>query len=262
MPRVIISWIALLWMVTSFASAVVILAGLFTSSWLIRIETVESRRFTECPTNVHPSLIFPVYPEPSVNVFQFESKASDSPSIGPWFRCQLACTTVRNIWSITWFTSTSQMMRCQLSLWGFGERPAQANTLTWTSAGLCLTGCVLLLISIIMVLSTICKRNVCDRSVHSFTGAIQGLSDILLVAGLIMWPIGWDSVTIREVCGGSVGPYTKGNCTFGWGPIAVGFGVLLLFVSSLLAGAADKSLGAHTTTRQMLMDGKTCIFVH
>lgn len=40
-------------------------------------------------------------------------------------------------------------------------------------------------------------------------------SDILLVAGLIIWPIGWDSVTIREVCGGSVGPYAKGNCTFG-----------------------------------------------
>lgn len=48
----------------------------------------------------------------------------------------------------------------------------------------------------------------------------------------------------------------------GWGPIAFGFGVLLLFISSLLAGAADKSLSSHTTTRQMLMDGKTCIFVH
>ncbi|VDP81366.1 unnamed protein product [Echinostoma caproni] len=85
---------------------------------------------------------------------------------------------------------------------------------------------------------------------------------ILLVAGLIIWPIGWDSVTIREVCGGAVGPYTKGNCEFGWGPIAAGFGTLLLFISSLLAGAVDKSLSTHAATRQMLLDGKTCVFLH
>ncbi|THD28491.1 Lipoma hmgic fusion partner protein [Fasciola hepatica] len=262
MPRVILSWIALLWISLSCASTVIILTGLFTSAWLRRVETVESRRFTECPSNIYPSLIFPIYPELSEKVISTDSKASDSPSIGPWFRCQLACTTARNVWPFTWSTSTNQMMRCQLALRGFGDRPAQANALTWTSAVLYLTGSVLLCISTIMVLFTICKRNICDRSMHSFTGAIQGLSDILLVAGLIIWPIGWDSVTIREVCGGSVGPYAKGNCSLGWGPVAVGVGVLLLFISSLLAGAADKSLSTHAATRQMLLDGKTCVFLH
>ncbi|OON22476.1 hypothetical protein X801_01625, partial [Opisthorchis viverrini] len=80
---------------------------------------------------------------------------------------------------------------------------------------------------------------------------------LLLIFGLLLWPIGWESVTVREVCGGSVGPYSRGNCTIGWAPICAGVGALLLFICALLAMAVDKSITTNAATRQMLLEGKT-----
>ncbi|KAF8568529.1 hypothetical protein P879_07116 [Paragonimus westermani] len=85
---------------------------------------------------------------------------------------------------------------------------------------------------------------------------------LVLFTGLIVWPIGWDSVTVREVCGGTVGPYSKGNCTFGWAPLCAGFGFLLLFACALLAIAVDKSITTHEATRKMLLEGKNFVFLH
>ncbi|VDP83792.1 unnamed protein product [Echinostoma caproni] len=180
MPRIILSWVALLWIILSVISTVIILTGLFTSSWLRRIETDESRRFTECPISFYPSLVFPI-DSGAIRTIPSRGGVSDSPSIGPWLRCQMSCVASRNEWSFTWRTpGANQIMRCQLALHGFGERPAPANALVWTAASLCLVGSILLVIATLMVLSSICKRNICDRSVHSCTGAIQGLSGELV----------------------------------------------------------------------------------
>ncbi|CAH8485029.1 unnamed protein product [Schistosoma turkestanicum] len=77
-----------------------------------------------------------------------------------------------------------------------------------------------------------------------------------------MWPAGWDSVTIREVCGGSVGPYSKGNCSIGWAPLTSIFGIILLLISAILSIAVDKSITTQTATRQILLNEKSCVFLH
>ncbi|KAA3680157.1 uncharacterized protein DEA37_0007717 [Paragonimus westermani] len=66
--------------------------------------------------------------------------------------------------------------RCQLALWGFGERPAQANKVMWATGGLFLIGHILLVISQFFVTLSLCKREICERSLLSFTGSVQGLA--------------------------------------------------------------------------------------
>ncbi|VDP20007.1 unnamed protein product [Schistosoma margrebowiei] len=85
--------------------------------------------------------------------------------------------------------------------------------------------------------------------------------NLILLTSIIMWPAGWDSVTIREVCGGSVGPYSKGNCSIGWAPLASICGIILLLISAILSIAVDKSITTQTATRQILMNEKSCVFL-
>ncbi|KAF5402564.1 Lipoma hmgic fusion partner protein [Paragonimus heterotremus] len=254
MPRIIISWIAIVWITLSTLSTCVILASLLNSAWLLRIDSAESRRLSVCPRT---SLQSELQTSPSNHLRQ-------PPSIGPWTRCQVSCVSPQTDWSSTVSGNEVAMYeeRCQLALWGFGERPAPANKVMWATGGLFLIGNIFLIISQLFVTLSLCKREICERSLLSFTGSVQGLADLILFTGLIVWPIGWDSVTVREVCGGNVGPYSKGNCTFGWAPLCAGCGFLLLFVCALLAIAVDKSITTHEATRKMLLEGKNFVFLH
>ncbi|CAL8072407.1 unnamed protein product [Calicophoron daubneyi] len=260
MARIILSCIALTWICLSLFAAVLINVGLFTSAWLIRVDTMETRRLINCP------LLFSIYAHGNEVVNSSPGSETDMiirpPSIGPWLRCQTACNSPPEWWSLRWETRNGPPIRCQVSLWGFGIRPAKANAISWTTSVLFLLGCALMTLSIPFVVFSMCKRDLCDHSLFSFTGAVQGLGDLLLFVGLILWPIGWDSITIREVCGGAVGPYSKGNCTFGWGPICTIAGVVLTFVCALLSVSVDRTIRTHNAMRQMLLNGKNCVFLH
>ncbi|KAH8859904.1 Lipoma hmgic fusion partner protein, partial [Schistosoma japonicum] len=85
---------------------------------------------------------------------------------------------------------------------------------------------------------------------------------LILLTSLIVWPAGWDSVTVREVCGGSVGPYSKGNYSMSWAPLTAICGIILLLISAILSIAVDKSITTQTATRQILLNEKSCVFLH
>lgn len=252
MPRVVLSWTALTWITLSILCEVMVFSSLFSSSWLQRIDTVESRLLTDCPQASNLAA--------SEKLATLLSIPRQFPSIGPWFRCQMSCR-FRNRHRSPSFEQSSPSELCQLAMWGFGDRPSSGNGIIWSAACFCLAGCAFLSISLFFLLISLCKREICERSILSFTASVQGLADLLLLFGLLIWPVGWDSVTVREVCGGSVGPYSRGNCTIGLAPIIAGCSVLLLFVCALLAIAVDKSLYTHSATRQMLLNGKTCMFL-
>ncbi|GAA52551.1 lipoma HMGIC fusion partner-like 2 protein [Clonorchis sinensis] len=255
MPRIVLSWITLIWISLSIFSLSTIWISLISSPWLVRTDSVESRLLSDCPTTTK---------SPSFHLTARENSQTSvlPPSIGPWMRCQSACSPQTDLWAPFIQVISDSNARCQLAMWGFGNRPAKGNGVVWAAAGLCLFSCIFLSFSEFFVILSLCKREIGGRSMLSVTGSLQGFADLLLIFGLLLWPIGWESVTVREVCGGSVGPYSRGNCTIGWAPVCAGVGALLLFICALLAMAVDKSITTHAATRQMLLEGKTCVFVH
>ncbi|CAH8530010.1 unnamed protein product [Schistosoma rodhaini] len=274
MPRIILSWILLIWITCAFLSILITISSFLSPYWLIRIETSETRRLTACPQNN----LFDIVNSNNndnidIDLFTLNSNRSDNeliqliipPSIGPWFRCQSICSKLsdsvnNNI--LNWELFDDTLFKCQLSVWGFGAKPAIANKLIWLSGLISMIGCCLLCISFIFISLTLCKREICDHSVFSCTGSLLGSADLILLTSIIMWPAGWDSVTIREVCGGSVGPYSKGNCSIGWAPLASICGIILLLISAILSIAVDKSITTQTATRQILLNEKSCVFLH
>lgn len=58
---------------------------------------------------------------------------------------------------------------------------------------------------------------------------------VCLVLGCIIFPNGWDSEVIRDMCGEDTGKYTLGNCSVRWAYILAIIGILDALILSFLA---------------------------
>ncbi|CAH8299189.1 unnamed protein product, partial [Schistosoma turkestanicum] len=187
MPRIILSWILLIWIICAFLSILITIASFLSPYWLVRIETPETRRLTACP---HHHLYDTVNNNNNIDIdlSTVNSNKSDNeliqliipPSIGPWFRCQSICSKLsysnnnENENMLHWQLFDDTLFKCQLSMWGFGAKPAIANELIWLAGLMSMIGCCLLCISFIFLLLTMCKREIYDHSVFSCTGSLLG----------------------------------------------------------------------------------------
>lgn len=172
MPKIILSWTALIWIVLSVLSLVVSLISWITSTWLLRMDTVETRLLAECPPLKAPNEAMEGFEELGGQIV-----SSAIPSIGPWLRCQLGCPTTalgrnKRIADVTTLSTT----RCQFALWGFGDQPAAANAFAWTASFLGFCGCFFLMCASVLVVFSLCKRDIFNYSLLCCTGSLQGLA--------------------------------------------------------------------------------------
>lgn len=58
---------------------------------------------------------------------------------------------------------------------------------------------------------------------------------VCLVLGCMIFPNGWDSEVIRDMCGEDTGRYTLGNCSVRWAYILAIIGILDALILSFLA---------------------------
>uniref|UniRef100_A0A0X3PDT9 Lipoma HMGIC fusion partner-like 2 protein n=1 Tax=Schistocephalus solidus TaxID=70667 RepID=A0A0X3PDT9_SCHSO len=259
MPRIVISVLSIVWMILSGSSLLIIVASLFTTGWLRRLESDSSRWQMECDSIFYN----PLSSGSKVKQVSYREVGEDfsdvdnyqPPSIGPFFRCYTPCQDEKSVWSFQWPSTGRTHVFCQIALWGGGQNPANSNAVTWTATILILCGVVALLLATSLLCASLCRRDILGRSTFQLTGVFQ------CVAGLFLWPAGWDSVPIHEICGASTASYRKGSCEFTEGPIVALFGVCLLFISAALSTLADRSIARHPVNRQMLINGKNFMFV-
>ncbi|CAH8515651.1 unnamed protein product [Heterobilharzia americana] len=196
MPRIILSWILLIWITCAFLSIVINITSFLSPHWLIRIETPETRRLTACPHDIifNDDTDEDMHNDNSDNNndnkkkndlkrHSFSKRYNKSvkqmirlipPSIGPWLRCQSTCSNLLDYNLLNWELFDGTLLKCQLSMWGFGARPAKANQIIWLTGLVSMTGCCLLCISLFFIVLTLCKREICDHSVFSWTGSLLG----------------------------------------------------------------------------------------
>lgn len=72
-------------------------------------------------------------------------------------------------------------------------------------------------------------------TVFQICGWLQFICGICLVSGVLIFPAGWDSPLVKEVCGSDAGSYSVGQCSIRWAYILAIIGVVDVFVLSILA---------------------------
>lgn len=73
------------------------------------------------------------------------------------------------------------------------------------------------------------------RSIDTFDTLTIQSTALLLIAGLLVFPLGWDHPVIREVCGPSSDMYSPGDCSVRWTLILAVIGAVDVCVLSLLS---------------------------
>lgn len=85
---------------------------------------------------------------------------------------------------------------------------------------------------------------------------------LFLVIGLILYPAGWGSKIIDELCTRPIiqkpGAFVINDCSLGWAFFVVLGGTLLSFLCSLLSSQAEKSTSSDDVQDQ-ISDGRTLI---
>ncbi|XP_038615233.1 transmembrane protein 211 [Tachyglossus aculeatus] len=122
-------------------------------------------------------------------------------------------------------------------LGSFGEIPSSS----WqTSAVLCSGGCVLLAISSLLAIVTVLlPGGLCERRVCTLAGYMQMAAVFIMAAGLLVYPFGLNSSTVKKYCE-NANIYYAGDCQIGWGYMLAIVGVMLSVFLPFFAKYAPK----------------------
>ncbi|XP_054857746.1 LHFPL tetraspan subfamily member 7 protein [Eublepharis macularius] len=125
----------------------------------------------------------------------------------------------------------------------FGEIPSGS----WqTSAVLCSGGCALLAFSsLLAVIVIFLPGGACERRVCTLASYIQTAAVFIMGSGLLVYPFGLGSTTVRRHCENS-SLYYAGDCQIGWGYMLAIVGVMLSVFLPFFAKYAPKEHASPT----------------
>ncbi|KAM4648519.1 LHFPL tetraspan subfamily member 7 protein [Amazona ochrocephala] len=120
---------------------------------------------------------------------------------------------------------------------GFGDIPSGS----WqTSAVLCAGGCALLaLSSLLAIVAVLLPSGACERRVCTLAGYMQTAAVFIMASGLLVYPFGFNSATVKRFCENS-DIYYAGDCQIGWGYMLAIVGVMLSVFLPFFAKYAPK----------------------
>ncbi|XP_067422136.1 LHFPL tetraspan subfamily member 7 protein [Emydura macquarii macquarii] len=109
-----------------------------------------------------------------------------------------------------------------------------------TSAVLCSGGCALLAISsLLAIIAIFLPSGLCERRVCTLAGYMQTAAVFIMASGLLVYPFGLNSATVKKFCENS-GIYYAGDCQIGWGYMLAIVGVMLSVFLPFFAKYAPK----------------------
>ncbi|XP_071942325.1 LHFPL tetraspan subfamily member 2a protein-like [Antedon mediterranea] len=88
---------------------------------------------------------------------------------------------------------------------------------------------------------SLCKRSICHKSIFTVSGFLQAVAGLFIIIALCIYPIGWGSDAVQQVCGEDAAPFQVGDCRVGWAYFTAMGSTVLLFVCSVLSVQADIS---------------------
>ncbi|XP_075760759.1 LHFPL tetraspan subfamily member 7 protein [Pelodiscus sinensis] len=129
--------------------------------------------------------------------------------------------------------------RCA-ALGGLGEFRQIPSGAWQTSAVLCSGGCALLAISCLLAITALfLPAGLCERRVCTLAGYMQTAAVFIMASGLLVYPFGLSSATVKKFCENS-SIYYAGDCQIGWGYMLAIVGVMLSVFLPFFAKYAPK----------------------
>lgn len=103
-------------------------------------------------------------------------------------------------------------------------------------------------------------RSICGKSIFNVAGFIQSIGGLFSVVGLVVYPVGWGTKRVRDLCGEYADPYVIDSCTIGWSYYLGIAATVLVFITAVLSVPADRSTTSRKVEEEML-EGKNLICV-
>ncbi|KAK3095570.1 hypothetical protein FSP39_016186 [Pinctada imbricata] len=119
---------------------------------------------------------------------------------------------------------------------------------------------LLLLVTMLFSVISLCVRSLCGKSIFTMSGLIQSIAGLLCVIGLVVYPVGWGTKRVRDLCGEYADPFIIGRCSLGWSFYLCIAGTVLIFVCSILSIQAEHSTSSRKVEEEVL-EGKNLICV-
>lgn len=101
---------------------------------------------------------------------------------------------------------------------------------------------------------SICKRTLCNKSIFTLSAFVQAVAGLLMLLGLIMYPFGWGSDQVRELCQDNVQPFLPKGCSVGWSFFLSIGAVLLTFICSILGVQAEFATSSDKVEQKVMQD--------
>ncbi|XP_064379256.1 LHFPL tetraspan subfamily member 7 protein [Dromaius novaehollandiae] len=108
------------------------------------------------------------------------------------------------------------------------------------SAVLCAGGCALLALgALLALLAVLLPAGACERRACILAGYVQTAAVFIMASGLLVYPFGFNSATVKRFCENS-DIYYAGDCQIGWGYMLAIVGVMLSVFLPFFAKYAPK----------------------
>lgn len=119
---------------------------------------------------------------------------------------------------------------------------------------------LLLSLAMIMAVFSLFVRSFFGKSIFTVSGLIQSIAGLLCVIGLVIYPAGWGSERVKNLCGEYADPYIVDKCDLGWSFYLCIVGTILVFLCSILSIQAEHSTSSRKVEEEVLT-GKNLICV-
>ena len=73
--------------------------------------------------------------------------------------------------------------------------------------------------------------------INNINPFLPSLLVLLYIAGILVFPVGWNSSQVTSLCGPSSGLYKLGDCRVGWAFIVIITGTAVALVAAILSWA-------------------------
>lgn len=228
--HVIVTCRSMLWTLLTFCTTFMIIVSVITPQWLVG----KPRWIGLRPARLNGS------------IYQYEEHTY-KPTLGIFNRC----TKVHRF-------GFSPQDHCATYVTGL-DMPNGDFPNFWKSAMLVFTiGMGLLGVSVLMAVLSLCKQDVCRKSIFTVTGLIQSIAGLFLVVGMVLYPAGWSAQRVKNLCGDRSQPFLMDQCSLGWAFYTMVLGILGVFISALLSIKAEEATSSDKVESKVL-DGKHII---
>ncbi|XP_011402532.1 PREDICTED: lipoma HMGIC fusion partner-like [Amphimedon queenslandica] len=97
-----------------------------------------------------------------------------------------------------------------------------------------LGACLLILVALTSLFG-LCIRHLFNKCVGIITITSQTIGVLLYIAGILVFPVGWNSPRVTSLCGLNSGLYKLGDCRIGWAFIVIIIGTAVALVAAILS---------------------------